>query len=68
MRLQECDLDSIAVQTNPLVINRPESIWETAHQSAIIPEALYRFYCAANYFSYGQAPGFLSDTSGILFP
>jgi len=68
MRLKECDLDSVAVQTSSLVINRPESIWETAHQSEIIPATLYHFYCTANYFSYGQSPRFLSDTSGILFP
>jgi len=68
MKLKDCDLDSVAVQTNPLIINRPESIWVSAHEGGLIPDALYRFYCAANYFSYGQAPRFLSDTSGILFP
>lgn len=68
MRLQECDLDTVAVHLNPLLINQPEAVWTAAHQSKIIPEALYRFYCVADYFSYGSAPRFLSDKSGILFP
>ncbi|MDF0676397.1 MAG: hypothetical protein P0120_18990 [Nitrospira sp.] len=68
MSLQECDLDTVGLLTNPLVIKDHECIWTTARENKTVPEPLYRFYCVANYFSYSSAPRFLSDKSGTLFP
>ncbi len=67
MRLQNCVLEVDKIKTHPLVIKRAESDWVRAHEQGLIPEALFRFYCAANYFSFGQSPSYFRDDQNILF-
>lgn len=67
MRLQNCVLDVDKIITRPLVIERAESDWVRAHDEGLIPDALFRFYCIANYFSFRQAPLYLRDDRNILF-
>ncbi len=68
MKLQECDLNIYGVVTRPLIRSEPEREWVLAKESGIIPNSLFDFYCKANYFSFGKAPRFLSDSTRVIFP
>ncbi len=68
MRLQNCGLEIDHFRRGPLVIERAEGDWVQARDQGLIPEALFRFYCTANYFSFGQSPPYFRDGRNILFP
>lgn len=67
MKLHDCVLEITKVISHPLVIERPEDDWVAARDRGIIPKALFRFYCCADYFSLSCAPRFLTDDDRILF-
>ena len=49
-------------------MSEPEEEWVQANDRGIIPDSLFKFYCGADYFSFGKAPRFLSDPEKLLFP
>lgn len=61
MRLENCNLEAQTVVAHPVEHTRPQEPWVSLRDEETIPEALYRFYCTAEYFSYSKAPAFLSD-------
>jgi hypothetical protein len=68
LKITDCVLDIDLVVSYPLHIDRPEPTWESARSDKKIPESLFLFYCRAKYFSLDEAPRFLKDPDGILFP
>ena len=68
MRLSKLSLNLEALVSYPVTHDVAEQHWIRANESGAIPEALFRFYCRADYFSLEKAPPFLSDAEPILFP
>lgn len=68
MKIDECilDIDKVVVSETEYFGQEPE--WKEALDLNIIPANLYRFYCKADYFFFGKAPLFLSDSEKLLFP
>ena len=67
MNLHELNLDVAAVVGAPLKITSPDPAWLQAQASGLIPEALFKVYESAGYFSFGAAPQFLADSDNLLF-
>lgn len=68
MKLKDCVLDIAAVISTPLLRKTPDDSWLSVYKSKSIPESLYKFYVAADYFSFDKCPKFLKDDQKILFP
>lgn len=66
MKLNDCLTADIVVSA-PLARSSPEGSWVTAHDKKIIPEALFKFYVMADYFSFDKCPIFLADDQRIIF-
>ena len=67
MRLKDC-LESDVVVSPPFNRKSPGDSWVSAYKDKLIPEALYKFYVAAGYFSFNKCPEFLRDKQKLLFP
>jgi|GEM_PF-1658933 len=67
MKLEDCEFNVESVHMRPRVLAEAEPEWKKSRADGEIPEALFDFYRAADYFSYGKAPPFLADTSNLLF-
>lgn len=66
MRLNDC-LTADVVVSAPLARSSPDQSWVTAHDKKTIPEALFKFYVIADYFSFDKCPIFLADDQRIIF-
>ena len=67
MKLDDCVLEVREVVMKPPILNVPDRKWEDANDRQVIPEAIYRFYCLADFFSIDKAPKFLNDPDRFLF-
>jgi hypothetical protein len=67
MHIDNCGKSINALLTSPIGRNRPSERWLMAKNKELIPEALFRLYSDACYFSFDQAPGYLNDAERILF-
>lgn len=67
MKLKQCLLNVDVAVTAPLIRRGPDESWLLAYKNKSIPESLYKFYLAADNFSYDRCPDFLKDDRKILF-
>lgn len=67
MKLKDC-LEADVVLSAPFARKAPDDSWLSAYKNKSIPESLYKFYAAADYFSFDKCPLFLHDEQKILFP
>ena len=67
MKLNECMLSVTQAITAPQFVEKAEPHWIDANDNKLIPEALYLFYCTADFFSLYKAPTFLKDEKNLLF-
>ena len=67
MKLKDC-LEADVTVSAPLLRKEPGESWKLAYKKGFIPESLYKFYVAVDYFSLDKCPNFLNDTQNILFP
>jgi len=67
MKLDDCVLETTHAVGRPPSPSAPEQEWTDARDRSLIPEHLYRFYCAADYFGFDRAPRFLDDPERMLF-
>ena len=66
-KLQDCELAGVAAVSYPFAFARPESDWEDSFNRGNLPESIFKFYCAASFFSIGSEPRFLQDPDRVLF-
>ena len=66
MKFKDC-LSADIVVSAPMARTSPEESWVVAHDKKIIPAPLYRFYVAADFFSFDKCPTFLADDQRIIF-
>ena len=67
MKLEDCITDISQSVMAPLLRRDREEGWDKAFEKEHIPESLYRFYIAAEYFSLDRCPQFLADDRKMLF-
>ena len=67
MKLEDCITDISHSMMAPLLRREPEEVWDKAFDKKQIPESLYRFYIATDYFSLDKCPLFLADDRKMLF-
>ena len=67
MKRSDC-LKADTMISAPLFRKRADNSWILACKNQLIPESLYKFYVAADYFSFDKCPKFLEGNQKILFP
>ena len=67
MKLENCQLNPVAISMAPFVRSDPEEDWLRARDDNEIPASLFDLYRKSNYLSYGSAPSYLADSENLLF-